>query len=79
MIWMSHISSQLDKHRLHCHIAVPVCEAGQLGWIDDAFIVDTWEVDLGDKGYQGWLIGVLVAAVHFDGVDAVFVDRLHGG
>lgn len=74
---MSHVSPQLNKHRLHCHIAVPALEAGQLGWVDEAVAgVNTWEVDFGDELDGGWLVGVLVATVHFEGVDAVFVDRL---
>lgn len=35
------------------------------------------EVDLVDELDSGWLVGVLVAAVHFEGVDSVFVDALH--
>lgn len=74
---MSHVSPQLNKHRLHCHIAVPALEAGQLGWVDEAVAgVNTWEVDFGDELDGGWLVGVLVATVHFEGVDAVFVDRV---
>lgn len=74
---MSHVSPQLNEYCLHCHITVPTLEAGQLCWVDEAVArVDAWEVDFGDELNGGRLVGVLITAVHFEGVDAVFVDGL---
>lgn len=76
---VSHVAAQLDKHRLHGHIAVPALQAWQLGRVDGSVgLVDAWQVDLGDELDGGWLVGVLGAAVHLEGVNAVFVDRLDG-
>lgn len=74
MIWMCHVSPELDQHSLHSHISVPVCETGELGRVDDALVVYAGQVDFGDESYDRRLVGVGIAAVHFDGVDAVFVD-----
>jgi hypothetical protein len=38
--------------------------------------VDARQVDLADKLDGGWLVGVLVAAVHLEGVDSVLVHAL---
>lgn len=37
---------------------------------------NTWKVDLIDELDGGWLIGVLVATVHFQRVDTVLMDAL---
>ena len=48
-----------------------------MGWVDDAVAgVYGGEVDLGDELDGRGLIGVVVAAVHLDAVDAVLVDAL---
>ena len=39
--------------------------------------VDTGDVDLTDELDGRWLVGVLVTAVHLEGVDSVFVDTLN--
>jgi hypothetical protein len=42
---MSHVSPQLNQHRLHSHITVPALEAGELGGINEAVVrVDTGQV-----------------------------------
>lgn len=38
--------------------------------------IDARQVDLGDELDLWWLIWVLIAAVHLQGVDSVFVDAL---
>ncbi len=69
--------SQLNQDHLHGVFALPLGEAGQLPGVDDAVLgVDAGEVDLADELDRGRLIGVFLAAVHFEAVDAVFVGRL---
>lgn len=69
--------SQLNQDHLHGVLALPLGQAGQLPRIDDAILgVDAGEVDLADELDGGGLVGVFLAAVHFEAVDAVFVGRL---
>ena len=39
-------------------------------------MVNARQVDFADELDGGWLIGILVAAVHLEGVDSVLVDAL---
>lgn len=36
------------------------------------------KVDFADELDSGWLIRILIAAVHLQGVDSILVDTLHG-
>lgn len=48
-----------------------------MAWVHHAvLLVDTWQVDLADKFDGGRRIGVLVTAVHLDGVNSVLVYTL---
>jgi len=38
--------------------------------------VDTGQIDFADELDGRWLVGILVAAVHLQGVDSVLVDAL---
>jgi hypothetical protein len=38
--------------------------------------VDTRQVDFGDELDEWWLVGVLIATVHLEAVNPVFVDTL---
>jgi hypothetical protein len=40
--------------------------------------VNARQVDFADELDGGWLIGILVAAVHLEGVDSILVDALCG-
>lgn len=69
--------SQLNQDHLHGVLALPLGQAGQLPGIDDAVLgVDAGEVDLADELDGGGLVGVFLAAVHLEAVDAIFVGRL---
>lgn len=69
--------SQLNQDHLHGVFALPLGQAGQLPGVDDAVLgVDAGEVDLADELDGRGLVGVFLAAVHFEAVDAVFVGRL---
>lgn len=73
----THVSSQLDEDGLHCVLALPVGQAGQLRRVDDAVArIDAGEVHHADELDRGRLIGVLVTAVHLDRVDSVLVHTL---
>jgi len=62
---VGHVSSKLNQDRLHCVIPAPVGKARKLGWIDHAIPwVDTREVDFVNELDSGWLVGVLITAVH---------------
>ena len=68
---------KLDQNRLHCVVPAPVGKARKLGWVHHAISgVDTREVDLVDELDSGWLVGVLITAVHLEGVDSVLVNTL---
>jgi hypothetical protein len=69
--------SKLDQNRLHCVVPAPVGKARKLGWVDHAISwVHTRKVDLVDELDSRWLVGVLIAAVHLERVDPVFVNTL---
>ena len=69
--------SELDQDRLHCVIPAPVGKARQFGRIYDTVSrVDTREVDLVDELDSRRFVGVLIAAVHLQGVDSVLVNAL---
>lgn len=69
--------SQLDEDCLHGVVALPLGQTGELLGVDNAVPrVDTGQVDLADELDLGWLIGVVLAAVHLEAVNAVFVDGL---
>lgn len=71
------LPSQFNKDCLHCVFPFPLGEAGKLIGVDYAVArVDTRQVNLANELNGGRLIGVFVAAVHLDTVDAVLVDRL---
>jgi hypothetical protein len=75
----SSIPPQLYQGRLHGVIPLPAGEAGELLGVDDAVAgVHAGEVDLADELEGRGLVGVVWAAVHADGVDAVLVDALGG-
>jgi len=74
---VGHISSKLNQNRLHSIIPTPVCEARQLGRIDYAVSwVDAGKVDFIDELDGGWLIGVLISAMHLEGVDSVLMNAV---
>jgi len=76
----SYIPSKLNQNRLHSIIATPVCEARKLGRIDYAVSwVDAGKVDFIDELDGGWLIGVLISAMHLEGVDSVLMNALPDG
>lgn len=69
--------SKLNEDSLHGVFALPLGEARKHGRVDDAVArVDARQVHLADKLDSGRLIGVLLAAVHLDAVDAVLVYGL---
>lgn len=73
----AHVSPEFNENRLHGVFTLPVGEARQLGGIDDTVsLVDAWEVDHADELDRGWLVGVVLAAVHLYGVDSVLVHAL---
>ena len=72
------VPPQLNQDRLHCVLALPGRQAGQLLGVDDAVVrVDARDVDHADKFDRGWLVRVFGTAVHLDRVDAVLVDALY--
>jgi len=74
---VGHETAELDKDRFHGVVTAPVCETGELGWIDDTVPwADAREVDFGYELDGGWLVGVLVAAVHLQRVDAVLMNTV---
>lgn len=71
------LPAKLNQNRLHGVVALPLSQARQLGRVDLAVPwVDAGQVDLGDELDLWWLVWVLVAAVHLQGVDSVLVDGL---
>ena len=73
----STIPSKLNQNRLHSIIPAPVGKARKLGRIDHAISwVDTRQVDLVDELDGRWLVGVLITAVHLQGIDSVLVNAL---
>jgi len=40
--------------------------------------IDTWQIDLAYKLDGWWLVGILITAVHLEGVDSVLVNALGG-
>lgn len=76
----AHVSSELDQDSLHGVFALPVGEAGQLRGVDDAVArINAGEVHHADELNRRGLVGVLIAAVHLDGIDSVFVHALVSG
>jgi len=76
---VGHISSKLDQDCLHCVVSGPVGKAGQLGRIDRSISrVDAGEVDFSNELDKGWLVRVLITAVHLEAVDSVLVDAVWG-
>ena len=74
---MRHVSPQLNQHRLHGEVALPLCQTWEFRWVDLAVSwVYAWEVDLGDELDGWWDIGVVWAAVEAQRVDAVLVCGL---
>lgn len=79
VVRVSHVSSKFDQDRLHSVISAPVREAGKFGWIDHAISwADAREIDLIDKLNSRWFIRVLVATVHFKGINSVLMDTMWG-
>lgn len=50
MGWVGHISSELDQDGFHGHFSGPVCEAGELSW------VNLW-LKLAPRVLKSWQIG----------------------
>lgn len=71
------IPSKLNQNRLHRIITAPVGKARKLRWVDHAISwVDTREVDFVNELDGRRLVGILITAVHFQGVDSVLVNAL---
>ncbi len=70
------LPSQFNQHSLHRKVPLPLLQAWQNVWVDPSACVDTWEVDLGDEGHGWWLVWVVIAAMHLEGVDSILVGRL---
>ena len=69
--------ADLDEHGLDAAVPAPVGEDGQLGMVDlSVSAVDEGQVDTREKLHHGRLIGVGLAAVDFEAVDAVLVHGL---
>ena len=69
---------QLNQNRLHRILPLPLRETGQARVIDFARTrIDAGEIDARTELHSRRRIGICVAAVDGDAVDAVFVDGLH--
>jgi len=76
---VGHVSSELNQNRLHCVVSGPIGKAGKLGGVDSAISwVDTRQVDFCNELDDGWLVRILITAVHLETVDSIFVDTVWG-
>lgn len=65
----------------HTHVADKfeiACRAWHVLEVTDRSVsrVDTRQVDFGDELDEWWLVGVLIATVHLEAVNPVFVNTL---
>ncbi len=69
--------SEFDEDGLHGVLSFPVGQTWQLRRVDRAVpLVHAGQVDHADEMDRGGPVGVLVAAVHLDGVDPVLMYAL---
>ena len=62
-----HEPPYLNEHRLHCKLSLPGRYAWELGEVDFSIgLIDTRNVDFGQKGDLGWLIGVVWSALDLE-------------
>lgn len=72
-----HLLPNLNQNSLHGELPLPLSNSRQLSQIHLAIVaVDTRGVDLADKSYFGWSVGVIFAAADLERVNAVLVDRM---
>lgn len=70
---------QLNQYRLHCHISSPVGQARQLSGVYHPVLrADAREVHFTDELDGWWLVRIVIAAVHLQRVDSIFVHALEG-
>ena len=69
--------SKLNQNRLHSVIPTPVGKTRKLGWVHYAISwVNARKVDFVDELDGWWLVRILIAAVHLQGVDSILMDTL---
>jgi hypothetical protein len=71
--------SQLNQNSFHSILSAPVRKTRELMWVNLAISrIYTRKVDLVDKLEGRRLIGIMITAVHLEGINSVFVNALHG-
>lgn len=77
VLWQCHVSPQLNQHRLHCVVSLPIRKTRQLAWVDfSCSRVHTRQVDFRYELKDRWLVRVAVVAMYVHTVDSVFVHAL---
>jgi len=74
---VGHESSEFNQYSLHSHISSPVRKAGQFGRVDNTISwANARKVDFADELDSGWLVRILIAAVHLQGVNSILMDTM---
>jgi len=76
----SHEPPDLNEHRLHGKVPLPMTYARQLRQVHFPIArINAGQVDLGDESHLGRPIGVVWSAVDAEAVDTVLMDGLWSG